>query len=87
MNKIKLFAITLLLTAATGQPKPDANCFITVTNTRKSGEVSEKLFSQKKLSEAECKKAAKAHETNFAPQQIVKKKVTVYWKPSSGVQK
>lgn len=55
------------------------NCLITVTSLRKSGEKSTRVFRIRQPSKTECARAAKLHETNYAPHAVAKKTVTFKW--------
>jgi len=72
--------LAMSLTHAADAPQAkEPNCFITVTSVFKTGEKKERIYKLHEKSEAECKSAAKIHETNFAPQAIKKKTVKHRW--------
>lgn len=65
-----------------GRPKAETrppNCLITVTTVRKSGAKNTRVFRIRQPSKTECDRAAKLHETNYAPHAVAKKTVTHEW--------
>lgn len=63
---------------------PAKNCVITVFASLKSGSISEREFSIPAKNPQDCRKKAKAHENNFAPQFVKSVRVSTFWRGGSG---
>jgi hypothetical protein len=72
-----LFGVSILKAAEVEQAP--VNCIITVKSTKKMGEILRRVFLAHAESDAECKKMARAHRTNFAPHVFKKVESSAKW--------
>ena len=67
------------------QNEPPKNCVVTVTQHLKTGKSETHTYRYNAKDEAHCKKLARAHEENMAPDQVVKKTVKVKWSKAAAI--